>query len=32
MRSDKRLAHELRTTTITPDFLLHAEGSVLIET
>jgi ribonuclease PH len=32
MRSDKRLAHELRTTTITPDFLLHPEGSVLIET
>jgi len=32
MRSDKRLAHELRATTITPDFLLHAEGSVLIET
>jgi ribonuclease PH len=31
MRSDKRPAHELRSTTITPNFLMHAEGSVLIE-
>jgi ribonuclease PH len=31
MRSDKRPADELRTTTITPHYLLHAEGSVLIE-
>ena len=31
MRSDKRPAHELRATTITPNFLMHAEGSVLIE-
>jgi ribonuclease PH len=31
MRSDKRPAHELRTTTITPHYLMHAEGSVLIE-
>jgi ribonuclease PH len=32
MRSDERPAHQLRHTTITPDFLMHAEGSVLIET
>jgi len=31
MRSDKRASNELRQTTITPDFLEHAEGSVLIE-
>jgi ribonuclease PH len=31
MRSDKRAANELRATTITPHYLLHAEGSVLIE-
>jgi ribonuclease PH len=31
MRSDKRAANELRPTTITPNYLLHAEGSVLIE-
>jgi ribonuclease PH len=31
MRSDKRTADELRPTTITPNFLPHAEGSVLIE-
>jgi ribonuclease PH len=31
MRSDKRAANELRATTITPNYLLHAEGSVLIE-
>jgi ribonuclease PH len=30
MRSDKRPANELRDTTITPDYLMHAEGSVLI--
>jgi hypothetical protein len=31
MRSDKRPADELlRETTITPDYLMHAEGSVLI--
>jgi ribonuclease PH len=32
MRSDERLAQQLRPTTITPNFLMHAEGSVLIET
>src|SRR5437773_10448633 len=32
MRSDKRSAQQLRPTTITPNFLMHAEGSVLIET
>jgi ribonuclease PH len=32
MRSDERSAQQLRPTTITPHFLLHAEGSVLIET
>jgi ribonuclease PH len=31
MRSDKRPADELRATTITPNYLMHAEGSVLIE-
>jgi ribonuclease PH len=31
MRSDKRAANELRDTKITPDYLEHAEGSVLIE-
>jgi ribonuclease PH len=31
MRSDKRPANELRATTITPNYLVHAEGSVLIE-
>ena len=32
MRSDERTARELRATTITPNYLMHAEGSVLIET
>jgi ribonuclease PH len=31
MRSDRRAANELRETKILPDFLIHAEGSVLIE-
>jgi len=31
MRSDQRPANELRNTTITPNYLIHAEGSVLIE-
>src|ERR1700710_3346393 len=31
MRSDKRPADQLRETKITPNFLEHAEGSVLIE-
>ena len=31
MRSDKRPANELRSTMITPHYLMHAEGSVLIE-
>jgi ribonuclease PH len=31
MRSDKRPANELRETKLTPHFLEHAEGSVLIE-
>ncbi len=31
MRLNDRAPHELRPTTLTPDFLLHAEGSVLIE-
>jgi ribonuclease PH len=31
LRTDNRLPTDLRTTRITPDFLLHAEGSVLIE-
>ena len=31
MRSDKRAPNQLRETTITPHYLPHAEGSVLIE-
>ena len=31
MRSDQRPANQLRDTKITPGFLEHAEGSVLIE-
>jgi ribonuclease PH len=31
MRTHDRAPHELRSTTITPNYLLHAEGSVLIE-
>src|ERR1700716_1375178 len=31
MRSDHRPANQLRETTITPHYLMHAEGSVLIE-
>jgi ribonuclease PH len=31
MRSDARAADQLRSTTITPNYLPHAEGSVLIE-
>jgi ribonuclease PH len=31
MRSDQRPADELRDTAITPNYLMHAEGSVLIE-
>jgi ribonuclease PH len=31
MRSDQRPPNKLRDTTITPDYLMHAEGSVLIE-
>ncbi len=31
MRSDKRLPDQLRETTLTPHFLEHAEGSVLIQ-
>jgi len=31
MRSDNRSADELRATTLTPHYLAHAEGSVLIE-
>jgi len=31
MRSDQRPANQLRDTTITPNFIPHAEGSVLIE-
>src|SRR4029450_5438189 len=30
MRSDQRPATHLRETTITPNYLMHAEGSVLI--
>jgi ribonuclease PH len=30
MRSDQRPANHLRETTITPNYLMHAEGSVLI--
>jgi ribonuclease PH len=32
MRSDQRAPNELRDTTLTPHYLPHAEGSVLIET
>ena len=31
MRSDGRLAEQLRPTRITPNYLMHAEGSVLVE-
>jgi len=31
MRSDTRLPNQLRNTTMTPDYLMHPEGSVLIE-
>ena len=31
MRSDGRLPEQLRPTRITPNYLLHAEGSVLVE-
>jgi ribonuclease PH len=31
MRSDQRSSNQLRDTTITPNYLLHAEGSVLIQ-
>jgi ribonuclease PH len=31
MRSDDRIANALRETTLTPNFIPHAEGSVLIE-
>src|SRR6476619_1768232 len=31
MRSDQRTANQLRDTTLTPNYLMHAEGSVLIE-
>src|SRR3954454_8852684 len=31
MRSDNRAANQLRDTTITPHYMPHAEGSVLIE-
>jgi ribonuclease PH len=31
IRTDNRLPTDLRTTRITPNYLLHAEGSVLIE-
>src|SRR5512145_2866404 len=31
MRSDGRLAEQLRPTRISPNYLVHAEGSVLIE-
>src|SRR5260370_19271114 len=30
MRSDHRSANQLRDTTIVPNYLMHAEGSVLI--
>jgi ribonuclease PH len=32
MRSDHRAANELRETTLTPNYLPHAEGSVFIQT
>src|SRR5438477_6178840 len=31
MRSDQRTANQLRETTLTPSYLMHAEGSVLIQ-
>jgi ribonuclease PH len=31
MRADGRLAEQLRPTRITPNYLMHAEGSVLVE-
>jgi ribonuclease PH len=31
MRSDNRAPDQLRDTTLTPDYLPHAEGSVFIE-
>src|SRR5438552_16735949 len=31
MRSDNRAPNQLRDTTLTPDYLPHAEGSVFIE-
>ena len=31
MRADNRLSEQLRPTRITPDFSIHAEGSVLVE-
>jgi len=31
MRSDKRSPNQLRNTVMTPNYLMHAEGSVLIE-
>jgi ribonuclease PH len=31
MRSDSRPPHQLRDTRLTPDYLIHPEGSVLIE-
>src|SRR5213594_3660276 len=31
MRSDQRPANQLRNTVMTPNYLMHAEGSVLIE-
>src|SRR6516164_6774118 len=31
MHSDQRAPNQLRPTTLTPNYLLHAEGSVLIE-
>src|SRR3989442_7416600 len=31
MREDGRLPEQLRTTRITPNYLIHAEGSVLVE-
>src|ERR1700720_4161984 len=31
MRSDQRLPDQLRPTTLTPDYMPNAEGSVLIE-
>jgi ribonuclease PH len=31
MRSDQRSPNQLRNTVMTPNYLMHAEGSVLIE-